>query len=94
MAKRIYSLSGLTALALMIALIVSHPHINQSLFVGVVTLIYVVVTGSVHGLVAHSLTARQKRNQVVYPVAMGALYAVLAYAYMYLVLPQIVPGFF
>lgn len=79
---------------LMMVLIVSHPQVNRTFFVWMISLVYLVIMGSVHGLVAHSLTARQKRSQVVYPVAMGALYAVLAYVYMYLVLPQIVPGFF
>jgi cytochrome bd-type quinol oxidase subunit 2 len=94
MAKRTYFLTGLLALLIMIYLIWSHPHINHTAFVWMITLIYVAVLGSVHGAVAHSLSARQKRSQVVYPVFMGALYAVLAYVYLYIVLPLIIPGFF
>lgn len=94
MTKRLYTLSGGAALLLMIYLIISQPHMNHKAFVWMITLIYVVVMGSVHGVLAHSLSPRQKRSQIVYPVFMGALYALLAYIYFYLVLPSIIPGFF
>lgn len=94
MTIKMYTLSGLSALLLMIYLIWSHPHVDLKAFVWMITLIYVAMIGSVHGLVAHSLSPRQKRSQIVYPVFMGALYALMAYIYFYLVLPQVIPGFF
>jgi hypothetical protein len=94
MTLKMYSLSGFTALLLLFFLLWSPPPINHQAFVWMVTLIYVAVMGSVHGVLAHSLSPRQKRSQAVYPVFMGALYAVLAYIYLYLVLPLMIPGFF
>lgn len=94
MTKRLYSYAGLGALALLIYLVISQPHMNHSAFVWLITFIYLAVMGSVHGVLAHSLSPRQKRNQIVYPVFMGALYALMAYIYLYGVLPRIIPGFF
>lgn len=94
MTKRLYSYAGLGALALLIYLVISQPLMNHSAFVWLITLIYLAVMGSVHGVLAHSLSPRQKRSQIVYPVFMGALYALMAYIYLYGVLPRIIPGFF
>lgn len=93
MAKRIYYIAGLVALAFLIFLLVGRPA-TVSTLVWMVTLTYAVMIGSVHGIVSHSLAARQKGSLSIYPVFMGAIFAVLAFIYFYLVLPLVIPGYF
>jgi hypothetical protein len=93
MAKRIYIILGLIALATILYLIISPEGIQLKTLVWIVTIVYAVFVGCVHGIITHSLTAKQKGSLMFYPVLMGALFGLLAYIYIYVVMPIIIPGF-
>lgn len=84
----------MTALAALLFLVISHPLMCSSTYTWMVTLFYTLVVGSVHGVLAHSLSARQKRSLIIFPVCMGAVFAVLVFVYLYVVLPLIILGAF
>jgi hypothetical protein len=93
MARRIYIFVGLIALAIMIFFILNPRQMSVRSLVWVVTLLFAVVVGCMHGAISHSLTSKQKGNLMFYPVIMGMLFAILVFIYLYLVLPQVIPGF-
>jgi len=93
MAKRIYIIIGAIALIIMIYFVVN-PQASASRFViWIVTILYAVVIACIHGVLAHSLSVKQKGNLIFYPVLMGTLFGIFALIYIYVVLPLIVPGF-
>jgi hypothetical protein len=93
MAKKIYIILGAIALIFMIYLIINPQSIASKTIVWYVSVLYAVVIGCIHGILGHSLSAKQKGNLVLYPVAMGALFGVLAFIYLFVVLPLILPGY-
>ena len=93
MAKRIYTILGILALAVMIYFIINPGEMAVKPVVWVVTLLYAIMIGCIHGILAHSLNVKQKGSLIFYPVIMGTLFAVLAFIYIFFVLPRIIPGF-
>lgn len=93
MAKRIYTILGVIVLIIMIYFIINPQTISTRPLVWIVTILYAVVVGCIHGVLAHSLSVKQKGNLIFYPVAMGILFSVFAFIYIYVVLPLIIPGF-
>ena len=93
MAKRIYIIVGIIAFAVMLYFIINSQQMLVRTLVWVVTLLYAVVVGCIHGALSHTLTSKQKGSLMFYPVLMGVLFAVLIFIYLYVVLPQLIPGF-
>ena len=93
MAKRIYTIIGVIALAIMIYFIINPQTINSRTLLWIVTLLYAVIVGCIHGTLAHSLTIKQKGNLIFYPVIMGILFSILVFIYIFIILPFIVPDF-
>lgn len=93
MARRIYTIVGIIAVGLMIYFILKPQAFAAKPLVWTVSLLYAVVVGCIHGILSHSLTIKQKGSLIFYPIAMGILFTLLAYIYLYVVLPQIIPGF-
>jgi hypothetical protein len=93
MAKRIYTIIGLIALAIMIYFIVNPNTFNSKTTLWVVSVLYSVIVGCLFATIEHSLTIKQKGNLIIYPVVMGILFGILVFIYIYFILPVIVPGF-
>lgn len=93
MAKRIYFIIGAIALLIMIYFISTPQKIASGTLVWIVTTLYAVIVGCMHGVVGHSLSAKQKGNLIFYPVTMGVLFGVFAFIYIFVVLPLIIPDF-
>ncbi len=93
MAKRIYTILGMIALVIMIYFIINPQSIASRPLVWIVTILYAVVVGCIHGVLAHSLNVKQKGNLIFYPVSMGILFSVFAFIYIYVVLPLLIPNF-
>jgi hypothetical protein len=92
MAKKIYTILGIITFSIIIFLIISPGVTASSTLTWVITLLYAVFIASIHGVIDHSLNTRQKGNLIIYPVFMGALFAILAFIYLFVVLPLIIPG--
>lgn len=93
MSNRIFLLTGLLSIALMIYFIINPQLFSVKTLVWVVTILYSVLIGCIQGYLSHSLSARQKGSIIIFPVLMGALFAVMAFIYIFLILPLMVPGF-
>ena len=93
MAKKIYSILAVISLSLMIYLTTGPAWLSQKALVWVVTLLYAIIMGCIHGIVAHTLTARQKGGTVFYPLIMGILFGILAFIFLFVILPLVIPGF-
>jgi len=94
MAKRIYIIIGLIALATMIYLIINNHGIETKILTWIITILYAIVVGAIHGIIAHTLKPEQKGSLMFYPVIMGMLFGVLAFIYILVILPQVIPGFY
>jgi len=93
MAKKIYSILGFVALAIMIYLVSNPQRLSHRSLIWITTILYAVAVGCIHGIVAHSLNAKQKGSLMLYPVFMGILFGVLAFIYIFIILPLVIPGF-
>jgi hypothetical protein len=93
MAKRIYTIVGAIALIIMIYFIINPQTIASKPLVWIVTILYAAVIACIHGVLAHSLSVKQKGNLIFYPVVMGILFGIFAFIYIFVVLPLIIPSF-
>jgi len=93
MAKRIYSIITIISIAIIIFLIINPMSMGNSTLFWIVVILYTLIVGSAHGLLAHSLSARQKDSQVFYPFLMGTLFMALLLIYIFLILPFVLPDF-
>lgn len=93
MLKRIYTITGVIALIIMIYFIINPNAISPRPLVWIVTILYTIVIACIHGVLAHSLSAKQKGNLIFYPILMGILFGIFAFIYIYVVLPFIMPVF-
>jgi hypothetical protein len=93
MAKRIYTIGGAIAIIIMIYFIINPQAIASRSLIWIVTILYAVVIACIHGVLAHSLSVKQKGNLIFYPVFMGILFGIFAFIYIYVVLPLIMPSF-
>ncbi|HNR17963.1 MAG TPA: hypothetical protein PKG90_14950 [Chitinophagaceae bacterium] len=93
MAKRIYTIVGAVALMIMIYFIITPQTIASRPLVLIVTILYAIVIACIHGVLAHSLSVKQKGNLIFYPVFMGILFGIFSFIYIYVLLPLILPNF-
>jgi hypothetical protein len=93
MPKRIYTIVGAVALMIMIYFIINPRTIASRPLIWIVTILYAVVIACIHGVLAHSLSVKQKGNLIFYPVFMGLLFGIFAFIYIYVLLPLIIPSF-
>jgi len=93
MAKRIYIILGIILIAALVYFILNPGDLAVKPLVWIVTLLYASFVGCLHGLLAHTLTPKQKGSLMFYPLIMGILFGVLSFIYIFIVLPLIVPGF-
>ncbi len=49
-------------------------------------------TGSVHGLIAHTISPTTKTGMMIYPLIMGVLYASLFFIHLFILVPLLCPG--
>ena len=93
MAKRIYTIIAVIALVILIYLLVNPHSILPKTLLVVVSFFYAVLVGSVHGVLAYSLSSKQKGTTFLYPVMMGMSFAVFIFIYIYLIVPAVIPGY-
>jgi len=92
MAKKIYTIVGLISLIMLLYFSIYPPAITSKALVWIVTILYATVIACIHGILAHSLSVKQKGNLIIYPLFMGFLFAIFAFLYIYVLLPLIIPG--
>lgn len=93
MAKRIYSIIAIVAILIVVYFIFNPQTLGAGTQFWVVSILYAIFVGSIHGLIAYSVSAEKKDSLVVYPLLMGMLFTALFLGYIYMVMPFVVPGF-
>jgi uncharacterized membrane protein YeaQ/YmgE (transglycosylase-associated protein family) len=78
----------------MIYLIVNNHGIETKTLTWIITILYALVVGAIHGIIAHTLKPERKGSLMFYPVMMGMLFGLLAFIYILVILPQVIPGFY
>ena len=93
MAKRIYSILIGISIALGVYLYMTKDT-NSTTFILVISgLTFFMFSMGIHGFLAHSLKPSEKGNLIVYPILMGALWAILFGIFLFLILPLLCPNF-
>jgi hypothetical protein len=89
MAKKLYWTIAVLTIGTLI-LILSQPEIkgNKNI-IWITALIYTLFTASIHGILAHSLEPKYRKDLIIYPVLMGILFGILACIYLIIIMPQI-----
>ena len=93
MARRIYLIIMIISLALGIYLYTTKDSHTTLLLVSVSSLFFFLFSIGIHGLLAHSIKPSDKGTYIVYPILMGALWAVLFGVFLFLILPLFCPDF-
>lgn len=93
MTKRIYTIIAVIALGIIIYFLVNPHSIAPGTVFWIVSLSYAVLVGSVHGVIGHSLSSKQKGSMILYPVIMGISFSVFIFIFIYSVIPAVISGY-
>ena len=94
MAKRIYSF--IIALSIVLGTyvyMIKESHSKNYLIV-ITSLVFLLFSAGIHGVLAHSLKPSVKRGLIAYPILMGVLWALLFFLFVFFILPVFCPDFF
>ncbi|QXP58306.1 hypothetical protein [Olleya sp. HaHaR_3_96] len=93
MARRIYRILIVISLALGYHLFTIKNTHTKTYVVIISSLIFMLLSIGIHGLIAHSLKPDVKGDIILYPILMGALWAVLFFLFVFFILPVYCPDF-
>ncbi|AKA34239.1 hypothetical protein [Flagellimonas lutaonensis] len=93
MARRLYFIIMLVAIGLAIYLYTARSAHTQTFIIAAATLLFMFFGMGIHGLIAHSLNPKVKGGLLIYPLLMGALWAVLFLLFVFFILPIFCPDF-
>lgn len=90
MTKQVYWTTAILSILLLVLTLLLRKNMSQGTLIWSTSILFFVIVASIHGVIAHSLTIPQKGGLIFYPILMGVLFAILAYLYLFLILPIIV----
>jgi|SRR5690554_1213532 len=94
MARRIFSIIIVLAIALGILLFITKESYSKSFLLIVSTLIFLVLSFGIHGLIAHSLRPpTSKAGLITFPLLMWVLWAILFLLFVFFIIPIYCPDF-
>ncbi|SIR21259.1 hypothetical protein [Maribacter ulvicola] len=93
MARRIYSIIIVVALALGYYLFSIRDTHSKVYLITVSAIIFTLFSMGIHGLLAHSLKPKVKGDIIIYPLLMGVLWGVLFFLFVFVFLPILCPDF-
>lgn len=94
MAKRIYTLLVLISVILgAYVYLIKEAHSKNFLIV-ITSLVFLLFSAGIHGVLAHSLKPSIKRGLIGYPIFMGVLWALLFFLFVFFIIPIFCPDFF
>jgi hypothetical protein len=82
MARKIYWMLGILSSCSLILVLLNHEKILAEGLIWATAVLFMLIVTSIHGIIAHSLTAHQKGSLIFYPILMGILFGLLASIYM------------
>jgi cytochrome c oxidase subunit IV len=94
MTRRIFSFVIIIAIAFGIYLFITKEMYSKSLLIMISTLIFLVFSFGIQGLIAHSLRPpTTKGGLIVFPLLMWVLWAVMFLLFVFLIIPMYCPDF-
>ncbi|WP_272022964.1 hypothetical protein [Olleya namhaensis] len=93
MARRIYRILIVISLALGYYLFTIKDTHSTTYVVIISSLIFMLLSMGIHGLIAHSLKPDVKGGIILYPILMGVLWAILFFLFVFFILPAFCPDF-
>jgi len=94
MARRIYRILIVIAIGLGAYLYLLKSTHSKTFLLIISSLIFLMFSMGIHGLIAHSLKPSVKDDIIVYPLLMGVLWAVLFGLFVFFIIPVFCPNFF
>jgi hypothetical protein len=89
MANRLYKVLGIVSLLALIFVLMNRGKIVFEGLMWLVSILFMLIVASIHGILAHSLQPNIKGNLIFYPVLMGILFGVLSAIYFLFIMPLI-----
>lgn len=94
MARRIYRILIVLSIVLgAYVFMVKETH-SKTFLIVITSLIFLLFSAGIHGLLAHSLKPDIKGDIIIYPILMGVLWVILFFLFVFFILPVFCPDFF
>ncbi len=87
MINRIYQLIGILSLVSLIVVISYRDKILMEGLLWIVSVLFLLLVVSIHGMIAHTLRPAQKGSLIFYPILMGILFGIIAAVYFFIIMP-------
>jgi hypothetical protein len=84
-----YIILGVASLALLILVLLNKNKILFEALIWMVSIIFMLIVASIHGIIAHSLYPKIKGTLIFYPILMGILFGIITCIFIFLVLPYV-----
>lgn len=93
MARRIFRIVIIIAIALGIYLFIVKESHSKSFLIIVSSLNFLLFSLGIHGLIAHSLRPKSKGELITFPLLMWVLWAILFLVFVFFIIPIYCPDF-
>ncbi len=94
MARRIYRILIVISIGLGVYLfMIKETHSNSFLII-ISSLIFLLLSMGIHGLIAHSVNPKLKETTLAYPLLMGLLWVILFLMFVFFIIPVFCSDFF
>ncbi len=93
MTRRIFRIVMVIAIALGISLFVAKESFSKSFLIITSSLIFLLFSFGIQGLIAHSLRPKSKGDLITFPLLMWVLWALLFLVFVFLIIPVYCPDF-
>lgn len=89
MINKVYQLIGILSVVFLIVVILYRDEILMESLLWIVSVLFLLLVVSIHGMIAHTLKPAQKGNLIFYPILMGILFGIIAAVYFFFIMPLI-----
>lgn len=89
MVNKVYRMIGIISILSLIVVIIFR---NKILFEGlmwIVSVLFMLLVASIHGIIAHTVRPSQKGSLIFYPILMGILFGIITAIYFFVIMPLI-----
>ncbi len=93
MARRIYRLLIAISIGLGVYLFMIKGTHSTIFLIIISSLIFLLLSMGIHGLIAHSVRPKLKESTLAYPMLMGLLWVILFLLFVFFIIPIICPNF-
>ncbi len=93
MARRIYRILIVISIGLGVYLFMIKETLSNSLLIMISSLIFLLLSMGIHGLIAHSVNPKLKETTLAYPLLMGILWVIIFLIFVFFIIPVLCPNF-